>query len=404
MAPLDWIGDMDRIRKARSNMRNVLSRNQVKNPALFIAADHPLEAQAPPQQRRARSRLSDIASAEGSSMSTDAWKDEIDPTTSLEANVRHFRQIGGKLPEGEREGREARRAEAARKQARSSNMERAVDTIKEWCREFDDEGIDGADVMALLLQGATGEPLERAREAGFDLDTIDESLESMTVAFDRGFVVDTIDECRAELAPPEPETTFTEDEIVDRMIRSFDLPAYLADDLEDAIDLVENQFDAARADEREQIVNRLSRNFGISFDSVDDAIDRIKERTARGAPGPTIESAEIQIRRAPGGELRTNFEGDRAVKEYRDNVRRRINRALDIESIQSSVWKTIGTIRLENGDLAAIDLEPGIEQYGVEEDVELEPIEVPEDEGPPEPESEGDQLAASLIDELGGDV
>lgn len=159
----------------------------------------------------------------------------------------------------------------------------------------------------------------------------------------------------------------------------------------------------------ERVVGRLEVAFGMRFDSFEDAIDRLQDRLSRQA-GPAVKSAEITARMTSGGPSIRVESDDRDILTFQDNVRRAARRRLDLSAL-GSVRQTLGQIRIEDGELAEINLESGRDQLGAPDVAESESGSVP---GPvvspapeeteqaelPAPETSAEVVASALIDAL----
>lgn len=158
------------------------------------------------------------------------------------------------------------------------------------------------------------------------------------------------------------------------------------------------------ADAREEVLLELSRSFGQQFDSIDAAVRSLRERIA-SARGERLQIAPIQARRSGGDVLVRIADGD-VFTEFTNLVTRRVRRGIAFPPEQPRTWREVGEIRIRGGELEAISLEAGVEQFGRPEETDVPIVEEIEREQaalPDEEISEADRLADMAIDLLEGD-
>lgn len=393
--PFDRFGDPDEVAKARGNRRATFSQAEIDNPWRFVTWDNALITLSPTQQTQAIKQLRAIAGAEGSALGTD-WKSLVDPEVSLSANKQTLLDRGGKLPLEQREAEQFTENEVE-----EIETSRARQDILDACRDLDAAGVDGAAALEALAAGESNNATEQAADAGVAVDDVEGMLMDIADAFSQALVDEAIVECREELEPAPQEVELTEADVISRLRDNFDLPGGVAR-LEDAIEVLETEVEGAQAEGRQEAVARISRAFGQRFEDVDDAIERIQDRLER-TRGPTVRSAPITVRERATGEPSVRIESDNPdFAGFRSNVQREVRRQLDLSELPRT-RREIGVVRLEDGELADIDLAEGRELLGAEpgeqpfEPREREPR---EQEQLPDVETEPEAVAADLIDAL----
>lgn len=387
----------ERVKRERQQRRDLFSSAQLQNPYTTAKGDFPIVTLAPMQQKGVFQRLAEIANAEDSAIPDGSWPDLVDLTVNEQGNINALiDEHGGAFPEGEDP-----RERLTDEDARSIEQNRAVEEILRWCDNLDDQGVDGASLMSLLVADESGPVVNEARSAGVDVDELDRTLQDIEEAFTRNLVIRGIEECRDRLEGPTTERQLTEDEVLGRLRENFDVGA--ATDFASAIENIQQQIEQAEQTGEQRVLNRLQRSFGARFEDVDDAISSLQDRIERGR-GPTVRSAPIEARRQ-AGEARIRIASDAAVfSQFRANVRREARRQLQLGNLPRT-WREIGTIRLENEQLADIDLSPGRDLLGGvegEDPFEPQPAEPDEDEQAelPEPETPAEQVADDLLESL----
>lgn len=390
----------ERVRRAREQRRDLFSAGQLRNPWVTVSGDNPIETLSPMQQKPAFERIALPATSEESAIQTGSWPDFISLNDNEEENIENIIRAGGAFPEGERQ-------RLSEDDATALERSRAIDEIISWCEDLDAEGIDGASLMSLLLADESGPIVAAARDTGVDVDGLDQLIQDLEEAFGPSVVIEGIEECRDLLGVPSMERELTEDEILARLRENFDIGA--ATSFETAVEAVDRQLTEAEQRGEQRVLNRLQRSFGARFEDIDDAIASIQDRIERGR-GPTVRSAPITARLQAGSPRIRIDSDDAAFTQFLSNVRREARRQLRLGNLPPTT-REIGTIRLEDGELADINLEPGRDLLGAVEGeepfeprqpsaaAEAEQVELPA------PETPAEEIIDDLIDSLrrGGD-
>lgn len=361
----------------------------------FLPADAPMGAKTLFNQKRDLHRLAEIATAEGSAIEPGSWPDFVSVSESVGENVEALLDAGGRLPEAER--RERRLTEG---EADVIARERAIEFIVDICEEIDEAGEDGPTVLEMVVRG---DPLPDL--PGLDEDAIVDDLEEIEAEFGRDLVTDAIAACRDQLAGPADGEVRPTQELLDEFRERFGVTAVTPDQ---AFAELEERLQTAERAGQEAALNRLERGFGQRFDSLDEAIDRLRERIAT-ARGERLRIADLEVRRV-GDEIRVRvdtegltMEEEQLFRVWRDNAERRIRRELDLGQLPSpSPWVTVGEMAVRGEDLDFIDLTEGRERLGEVAEPEPLPEERPAREQAelPEAETEPEQLAQRAIDVL----
>lgn len=145
----------------------------------------------------------------------------------------------------------------------------------------------------------------------------------------------------------------------------------------------------------EQVVERLERAFGLRFDDLEDALDRIQQRVA-DLQGVDRKSSPIRLKGRRDAPPRVTL--DPGFAEYRDEVIREVETTIDVDAASDrlnrpSDVERIGTLEIYEGDIHEIDLIPGREEFG-------EAPEFTEDERQQLRDEQAESEAAALADDL----
>jgi hypothetical protein len=158
----------------------------------------------------------------------------------------------------------------------------------------------------------------------------------------------------------------------------------------------------ARRQGRAAVLERLERAFGLRFEDVDEAIERLSDRSGRQ---PSIKIANIVGRMTATGPTVRIDSQDAAFAEWIDAARREARRQLELENLGDTNTK-LGVIRLADGELMDIDYEEGRAALGAvegeapfEQRTPFDPEET-EQEELPEPQTEPEEVAQDLINAL----
>lgn len=352
-----WGKGPDEIKKARQARRDLFTPMQLKNPWIFVQGDYPLETLAPPQQDMAQKQFEKYAGAEGSALQDKDWESLIDPTVSIGANVQTLLDNGAREPESERE-----KSHLTDEEAEEMEIQRAHNEIMSWCEQMDEANIDGATVMEALLADRDVPELEEAEAQGFDVGQVGGLLGDVQDAFGFDVVQDAIVECRNELQGPSFEEESYEIDLLHRLRENFDIGP--ATSVDSAFEAIQEQIDTAEAHGRAQALNRFQRAFGVRFESIDDAINRLQDRIEKGK-GPSVRSGTVRVYHKEGDERPSvNIRGEADFSPYKGQVRERVEAELDWRNIQSAGWVGVGHVRLEDDELVSVDLSEGREKIG----------------------------------------
>lgn len=396
--------DAEAIRQCREQHRDLFTAEQVNNPALAVPMDAPLQCLSSMQQKQAEQRLRAIAGAEGSALVDRDTASLVDSSVSLDANEGILLAEGGRLPLDER-----RRERMVEDVAEGAERDRARDEVLTVCETLDDAGLDGPTVLENLAEGRETQAREllRGTDVAGGLEAIEATLEGIRVEFGGTFLEGAIEACRDRLGGPDDGDVTPTQELVDEIRERFGVEALTLDRA-----LEELQSEVRQADRRteEAIINRLERGFGQQFDSIDDAIDRLRERIA-AARGERLRLADVEVRRV-GDEVRVRIdtselaqEDEQLFRPWEDNVERRVRRELDVTQLPNpSTWVTVGEIGVRGEDLDMIDLQEGRERLGaVAEPQPLEAERVEREQAElPAAETDADELADRALELLEG--
>lgn len=375
--------DPDAVRRAREANRDLFTSGQVRNPWVFDSTDNPLQTLAPPQIEQAIKRLDAIAAAEGSAIVETDWESEVDSAISLSENEDHMLEIGGKLPEDEIEFAGTR-----------AMTEDEAEEILDICEQLDGAGVD---VLEAVFAEEGAQAAAMLQGTSFTEDEIEAVLDGIADEFDPLFVSDAIVECRDLLAGPElVEREAAIQEILEELRERFGVTALT---MERAFAQLEDRLARAEHQSQEPATNRLSRAFGERFGSLDEAIDRLRERIA-AARGERLRIADIRVRQAAGDTRVFIDSDDQAFTEWLDNVQRRVRRELDLSAIPEPATVTVGEILVRGETLDEIDLTQGRERVGAVAEPLPEERTAREQETLPEPETDVEALADRAIELL----
>lgn len=382
------------IRRFRQEHRDAFNQAAVNNPALFVPMDKPLQGLAPAQIDQAMQRLERIAGAEGSAIEGTDWRSEIDSDISLEANEEHLISIGGRLPLDER--REGRMSGAEADEIQESQ---ATNEILDMCEAIDDAGADGAGVLESVFRGDTDSATTALEDTGIDVSDVSGVLDDIDEAFGGVVVSNAIAECRDRLGGPDIQTMTAEDVLLELRDR-FDLGQIPPEDVIEVLggELERRAEPTGEPSDAEAAVNRLSRAFGVRFESLDDAVQSLQERIAQ-ARGERLRIATIEARRS-GGDVLVRIDDGAEFDEHLSLARRRVRRGIGFGPEEPRAWTDVGEIHIRGEELELVDLERGIEQYGMPDDTDVpvrEEFEVEQADLPVEPAEPGDNVADRAI-------
>lgn len=397
--------DTEAIRRCRQDRRDTLDSRAVQNPAIFIGMDNPLQCLAPFQQEKAEERIRAFLSDNIEAQRTAGFQGEIDLPSLVDSSLTLDENLG-LVADAIGIDRGPGMADIVEEEVDQIERERATQEILDICQALDDAGLDGARILERLFEGEDEQVrrlLEGTEIAG-GLEDIEITLDSIEDELGGTFVAGAIAECRDRLAGPDAGEVTPTQEILSELRQRFGVTAATPDQ---AFSELETRIRRADSRGQEAAVNRLSRAFGLQFDDVDDAIDRLRERIAT-ARGERLRIGDIQVRRVRE-EVRVRIDagGTRAEQEmfddWQDNVERRVRRELDLNQLPApSPWVTVGEITLRGEDLDMIDLTEGRERLGAvaepqpleEEQAAVEQAELPE------PETDAEQLADRALELL----
>lgn len=396
--------DPEDIRRCRQEHRDQLDRQQVRNPALFVPMDLPLQCLSKAQQNQAEKEIRDFVAENLEEPRFAAIRGEIDLPQQVSRGISLQENVGSLAEQFGFEFAGAGLRSAEVEEVDRVERERATQELLDICDALDAAGLDGAFVLERLFEGDDEQVrrlLEGTEIAG-GLGEIEATLEGVEEAFGGTFVTGAIAACRDRLAgPADGEVTPTQ-ELLEELRERFDI---VAADPDQAFTELQDRLRGAEERGIEAAVNRLSRGFGVRFDDIEDAIDSLRERIAQ-ARGERLLIGDIQVRRI-GDEVRVRIDADvpaeqqRLFDRWQDNVERRVRRELDLAQLPSpSPWVTVGEVLVRGEDLDKIDLTEGRERLGEVEEprpIEAEGVE-PEQVELPTAETDADELARRVIE------
>lgn len=270
---------------------------------------------------------------------------EIDPTLSYGENAQRIKQAGdgSDFRSNEARNRAADRERTA-EEARTSAIEYLVDE----CMRIEEE-VPGGDGVASLR--AAGDGVEPAVPGG---DQLLDDVDSITDEFGFTVVADAIARCQ-ELSQPDrgiqPDAAgVAEDQLLDRVESILGQRPASTDD---ALARLEQRIETERDEARQNFLNRLSFAFSSNFESVDEAVDTIRDRVDRLA-ALNVRVGEIELLGRSDNPPRVSPEA--GFGEFQEVIAEQVRDAIDMTAADASIT----TGRFDAGQIRVVDDEPQI--------------------------------------------